>query len=279
MVGGFLGSTVRHVPPRAAPLGTLAGVSIAFISMRPALEMFMTPAIGMVCFAIILVSWFGGVRFFKGIPAGLVAIAAGTLIAWGSAGLGLDYGGMSLAKLRESVAGFGFSVPLPAFGHVFSGFEFLGVILVTAIPSVGDHPGPLAGEALRSVLRHPRPGGRRAWLAAGAARAMFGTGLALAFARHLGCMGAAFVGGMGGAGHRAQQGQARRAEHRPGCWFAAIGAGMRFAVLGHGPQRRDVTAPGTVVFVDGHGYPLSGWCSRSHAGHGNAAFCSSPSVS
>jgi AGZA family xanthine/uracil permease-like MFS transporter len=25
-------------------------------------------------------------------------------------------------------------VPLPAFGHVFSGFDFIGVILVTAIP-------------------------------------------------------------------------------------------------------------------------------------------------
>ena len=25
-------------------------------------------------------------------------------------------------------------MPLPAFGHVFSGFEFLGIILVTAIP-------------------------------------------------------------------------------------------------------------------------------------------------
>ncbi len=39
---------------------------------------------------------------------------------------------------RRSFAGafanFGFSVPLPAFGHVFSGFEFLGIILVTAIP-------------------------------------------------------------------------------------------------------------------------------------------------
>jgi len=29
---------------------------------------------------------------------------------------------------------FGFSVPLPAVGHVFGGFEYLGVILVTAIP-------------------------------------------------------------------------------------------------------------------------------------------------
>jgi AGZA family xanthine/uracil permease-like MFS transporter len=30
--------------------------------------------------------------------------------------------------------GFGFSVPLPAFDTAFFGFEFLGAILVTAIP-------------------------------------------------------------------------------------------------------------------------------------------------
>ena len=75
MVGGFVAPVIRKITPRAALLGTLAGVSIAFISMRPALEMFMTPVIGIICFAIILVSWFGGVRYFKGIPAGLVAIA------------------------------------------------------------------------------------------------------------------------------------------------------------------------------------------------------------
>jgi adenine/guanine/hypoxanthine permease len=134
MIGGFVAPIIRKITPRAALLGTLAGVSVAFISMRPALEMFMTPLIGVVCFAIILASWFGGVRYFKGIPAGLVAIAVGSAIAWGSAGLGLDYGGMSLAALKGSVANFGFSLPLPVFGHVFSGFEFLSVILVTAIP-------------------------------------------------------------------------------------------------------------------------------------------------
>ena len=68
---------MRRITPRAALLGTLAGVSIAFISMRPAMEMFMTPVIGVVCFAIIVVSWFGGVRYFRGVPAGLVAIAVG----------------------------------------------------------------------------------------------------------------------------------------------------------------------------------------------------------
>jgi adenine/guanine/hypoxanthine permease len=134
MVGGFIAPVIRKITPRAALLGTLAGVSIAFISMRPALEMFMTPLIGVVCFMIIIASWFGGVRYFRGIPAGLVAIAVGTVIAWGSTALGLNYGGMSVAALSDSVSSFGFSLPMPAVDHVFSGFEFLGVILVTAIP-------------------------------------------------------------------------------------------------------------------------------------------------
>ncbi len=134
MAGGFIAPVIRSITPRAALLGTLAGVSIAFISMRPALEMFMTPIIGITCFAIILASWFGGVRYFRGMPAGLVAIAVGCVIAWGSTALGLDYGGMKLDNLWKSFSSFGFSVPLPAVNHVFSGFQFLGVILVTAIP-------------------------------------------------------------------------------------------------------------------------------------------------
>ena len=134
MAGGFIAPIIRKITPRAALLGTLAGVSIAFISMRPALEMFMTPVIGVTCFSIILASWFGGVRYFKGIPAGLIAIGLGSAIAWGSAAAGLNYGGMSLKGLTDSVANFGFSVPVPALGRVFDGFKYLGVILVTAIP-------------------------------------------------------------------------------------------------------------------------------------------------
>jgi AGZA family xanthine/uracil permease-like MFS transporter len=134
MIGGYIAPVIRKITPRAALLGTLAGVSVAFISMRPAMEMYMTPVIGVTCFAIILVSWFGKVRYFKGIPAGLVAIAVGTAIAWGSTAIGMPYGGMSAEALGKSIADFGFSLPLPAIGHTFAGFEFLGVILVTAIP-------------------------------------------------------------------------------------------------------------------------------------------------
>jgi adenine/guanine/hypoxanthine permease len=134
MIGGFIAPVIRRITPRAALLGTLAGVSVTFISMRPALEMYMTPQIGLVCFAIILVSWFGGVKYPKGLPAGLIAIAVGMIIAWGSNLFGLGLGGLSLKGVGDAFANFGFSVPIPAVGTVFSGFEYLGVILVTAIP-------------------------------------------------------------------------------------------------------------------------------------------------
>jgi AGZA family xanthine/uracil permease-like MFS transporter len=135
MGGGFLAPIIRKITPKAALLGALAGVSISFISMKPALEMFMTPVIGVVCFAIILLSWFGGVKY-GGIPAGLVAIAAGTLIAWGSNLFGLNLGGMTVEALSKSFSNFSFAAPTPVFGLVFGGLNWalLSVILVTAIP-------------------------------------------------------------------------------------------------------------------------------------------------
>ena len=134
MMGGFIAPFIRKITPRAALLGTLAGVSVAFISMRPALEIFTTPIIGVSCLVIILLSWFGRIRYPMGIPAGLIAISFGALLAWGSNLFGLNYGDMRADNIAQAITNFGFSIPLPAIGHVFSGFEFLGVLLVTAIP-------------------------------------------------------------------------------------------------------------------------------------------------
>src|ERR1700728_101071 len=134
MAGGFIGPYVRKITPRAALLGSLAGISITFISMSPAAQVFTTPVIGVVCFAVILASWFGGVRYFGGVPGGLVAIAVGTAIAWISNLLGLGYGGLTVAKMLGSVSNFGFAFPIPAVEHVFGGFKYFWVILVTAIP-------------------------------------------------------------------------------------------------------------------------------------------------
>ena len=134
MIGGFIGPYIRKITPRAALLGSLAGISITFISMSPAAQVFTTPVIGVVCLAVILASWFGGVKYFGGVPGGLVAIAVGTLIAWGSNLFGLGYGDLNLAKLSGSFSNFGFSYPIPAFVYTFGGFKYIWVILVTAIP-------------------------------------------------------------------------------------------------------------------------------------------------
>ena len=85
MAGGFIAPDIKRVTPRAALLGALAGVSIAFISMKPALDMYLDPVIGVVCFAILLASWLGGVRYWRGLPAGLIAIAGGGALARGGA--------------------------------------------------------------------------------------------------------------------------------------------------------------------------------------------------
>jgi len=134
MIGGFIGPAVRKITPRAALLGSLAGISVTFISLRPAAQMFSTPLIGVVCFAVILASWFGGVKYFKGVPGGLVAIIVGAIIAWGSTALGFNIGGLTGKGVSDALQGFGLHVPYPAIGHVFGGFQYLGVILVTAIP-------------------------------------------------------------------------------------------------------------------------------------------------
>ena len=134
MTGGFIGPLIRRITPRAALLGSLAGISITFIAMSPAAQIFSTPVIGLVCFAVILASWFGGVRYAGGVPGGLVAIALGTVIAWGSTLFGLSYGGLGVDRLLASVTHFGFALPGLEASHTFGGFRFLGVILVTAIP-------------------------------------------------------------------------------------------------------------------------------------------------
>lgn len=132
--GGYAGDWIRKITPRAALLSALAGIALTYIAVRPMTAIYATPVIGLTCLFIVLLNWVGGVRFFRGMPAGLVIIGVGTAIAWGSNIFGYNFGGLSLAQLSGSLTQFGFNIPLPAFGHVFSGFEFLGLLLVTALP-------------------------------------------------------------------------------------------------------------------------------------------------
>src|SRR3546814_3622519 len=98
MIGGFIAPVIRRITPRAALLGSLAGISLTFISLSPGAQIFMTPVIGVTCLAVILASWLGSYRYPGGIPGGLMAILAGSLIAWGGHLFGFELGGIGARK-------------------------------------------------------------------------------------------------------------------------------------------------------------------------------------
>jgi AGZA family xanthine/uracil permease-like MFS transporter len=125
--GVLIAPTVRKMTPRGALLGTLAGVSLAFIAMTPAMRIFLQPVIGLVCLGIVLGGWFAGVRFPWGVPAGLVAVGVGIILGWAT-------GVMDFAAVTASLTEFGLHLPVPSIGNVFSGFESLLPLLATAIP-------------------------------------------------------------------------------------------------------------------------------------------------
>src|SRR5215213_10620015 len=60
--GGFIGPYIRAITPRAALLGSLAGISITFISMSPAAQVWQAPWIAFIALGFILVGWLGGRR-------------------------------------------------------------------------------------------------------------------------------------------------------------------------------------------------------------------------
>jgi len=134
MVGGFVAPVIRRITPRAALLGSLAGISLTFVALNPGAQLFTTPLIGVTCLAIILASWLGGYRYPGGIPGGLMAIIIGSIIAWGSTLFGVPLGGIGPGQVSGAMADFGFHVPLPALPLIFGGFKYIGIILVTAIP-------------------------------------------------------------------------------------------------------------------------------------------------
>ena len=79
----FVGDGVRRLVPRAALLGSIAGVAILLIAFLPALKVFGDPLVGIVSLTIVLATLVGGVRMPRGLPGVLVAVLFGSLIFWG----------------------------------------------------------------------------------------------------------------------------------------------------------------------------------------------------
>jgi AGZA family xanthine/uracil permease-like MFS transporter len=128
---------LRRWTPRAALLSTLAGIAMTFIAAGFLFRMFAAPVVAFLPFGAVLLTYFGRVRFPGGIPGGLVAVALGSALAWGTRWAHLDS-----ATLHQSLSLIGPQTPQTHLRAIASGFssgyliEFLPVIIPMALFNV-----------------------------------------------------------------------------------------------------------------------------------------------
>jgi adenine/guanine/hypoxanthine permease len=108
----FAGDWVRRVVPRAALLGSIAGVAILLIAFLPALRVFADPLVGVVSLVVLLAALIGGVRMPWGLPGALAAVLAGSAIFWGRWALGAAVG-FAEAPAPVPFAGLALALPRP----------------------------------------------------------------------------------------------------------------------------------------------------------------------
>lgn len=108
--GAFCAERLRRATPRAALLSTLAGIALGFITLGFLFRAFARPLVGLSTLAIVLLCYFGRVRFRGGIPGGLVAVAVGAGLAW--------WTGIAPQGARPESGGF--ALPLPVLGDLWA---------------------------------------------------------------------------------------------------------------------------------------------------------------
>src|SRR5579872_1983508 len=104
LAAAFVAERVRKGTPRAALLSTLAGIALSFISLGFLYRTFARPLVGLTTLAIVMLTYFGRVRFRGRLPGGVIAVALGTLIAWRT--------GIAPVGAQPSGAAFHFPAPI-----------------------------------------------------------------------------------------------------------------------------------------------------------------------
>jgi AGZA family xanthine/uracil permease-like MFS transporter len=96
------GDLARRAVPRAALLGSIAGVAVLLIAFLPALKIVRDPLVGVPALVLLLLTLLGGVRMPLGLPGALVAVGAGALVFWVRGGLAAS-AAVTLGQLRPAV--------------------------------------------------------------------------------------------------------------------------------------------------------------------------------
>jgi AGZA family xanthine/uracil permease-like MFS transporter len=128
----FAGDWVRRVVPRAALLGSIAGVAVLLIAFLPALRIFADPLVGVVSLTVVLAALVGGVRMPWGLPGAFAGVLAGGGIFW--ARWALDSAtGAATPHPPLTLGGLGLALPMPTLAWV-SALDALLPYLPLALP-------------------------------------------------------------------------------------------------------------------------------------------------
>ena len=104
IVLAFAGDWTRRVVPRAALLGSIAGVATLLIAFLPFLKVLRDPVIGLASLVVLLVALTGRVRMPLGVPAVFVSVVVGAGLFWGRAWAGYGPGTGHLAEVSLRLA-------------------------------------------------------------------------------------------------------------------------------------------------------------------------------
>lgn len=115
LFGALVAEPIRRATPRAALLSTLAGIALSFIALGFVFRTFANPIVGLVTLGVVLLTYFGGVRFKGGIPGGLVAVGLGTALAWAT----------GLAPVGQHPTFTGIHLPIPVVGDLLRSLPYL----------------------------------------------------------------------------------------------------------------------------------------------------------
>ncbi|MCB9108275.1 MAG: xanthine/uracil/vitamin C permease [Anaerolineales bacterium] len=120
-----LGPILKRMIPRAGMLGTLSGIALVFIATIAMARIYESPVIGFSALAIVMWGLIARYRLPFNMPAGLVALAVGTII------------GLALGESSISFEGVGIYFPIPYFGDLMVGLNQLWAhpeVLAVIIP-------------------------------------------------------------------------------------------------------------------------------------------------
>lgn len=82
LIGSTFAEKLRRSTPRAALLSTLAGIALGFIALGYLFHSYAHPLVGLTTLAVVMLTYFGRVKFRGRLPGGLVAVVLGTGLAW-----------------------------------------------------------------------------------------------------------------------------------------------------------------------------------------------------